>query len=84
MKSNKAIRTRAISVVRGELRHQGRVPHRVSGKDAFVILDDIGHGSGEIAEWFRRASEAELDRWVREWNAWAKAELDNELFNKAN
>ena len=80
-KTDKSYRTRAISVVRGELRHQGRVPQRVSGKDAFVVLDEIGRGGqGEVSEWFLQASEASLDRWVREWDAWARVELDCDNF----
>lgn len=79
MKSNKAIRTRAISVVRGELQYRVRFPHRVSGKDAIVILDDISRCDGEIEEWLRCASEAELDKWVREWDAWARVETAYEL-----
>lgn len=58
----------------------GKVPHRVAGKDAFAVLDDIGRGTGEVADWFRQASESSLNRWVKEWDDWARVELDNEFF----
>lgn len=80
-KSDKWHRIRAMSIVRGEMRHLGRVPHRVMGRDAFAFLDDLARQAAntELHAWYSSATEASLDKWVKEWDAWARVEHDSEV-----
>lgn len=49
-----------MSIVRGEMRHLGRVPHRVMGRDAFAFLDDLARQAAntELHAWYSSATEA--------------------------
>lgn len=79
-KYDKWYRTRAITLVRCELSWQGRVPHRVGGRDARVVLDEIAVEGSDVYTWYMRAGAALIQKWVTEWDAWAKVEIDHEQY----
>ena len=64
---------RAISAVRGEMRHTGLDPEACTANDAHNVLDDLYRRGIEAAAWYGSTSDSQLTKFYRGWNKWLKS-----------
>lgn len=64
----------AISAVRGQARHRGYDPSRISADTALRILDDWARQKPNtaISRWYQAASERTILRFEKHWRRWQK------------